>query len=227
MSPEAQEPLAIPTVGDLYHFGGHVWRVLDIQNDRALLLSEYIIEARHYHDWDSIRQEVWQGGLGLTWEISDIRWYLNNEFLNNTFTASERNRIAQTNIKNNDNPWWTDWMVGGPDTQDRIFLLSIEEVVRYFGDSGQIAFPLRDANEHRPIDDQFNSNRTAYALPIGLQTLDWGYIPSDSSFIWWLRSPGFVDGPAFVCFEGLLYVSGDNGLDLAKGVRPALWLNLE
>lgn len=30
-------------------FGGYNWRVLDIQNNRALIMTEYIIEQRAYH----------------------------------------------------------------------------------------------------------------------------------------------------------------------------------
>ena len=52
----------------------------------------------------------------------------------NTFTDEERSRILPRDVHNTDNGWF--WIRGGNDTVDYIFLLSIEEVVRYFGDSG-------------------------------------------------------------------------------------------
>ena len=36
--------------GDRIAFGRYEWRVLDIQNDVALIISEDIIEKRPYHD---------------------------------------------------------------------------------------------------------------------------------------------------------------------------------
>ena len=36
-------------VGDKIVFGNHDWRVLDIKTDRALIITERIIEQRPYH----------------------------------------------------------------------------------------------------------------------------------------------------------------------------------
>jgi hypothetical protein len=86
----------------------------------------------------------------------------------------------------------------GNDTDDYIFLLSLEEVVRYFGDSGQLA---NGPSENRnAIDDQYNEARIAY----------------DFGGWWWLRSPGGGD----------IGVSGTRVDDDYHGVRPALWINL-
>ena len=46
-------------VGDIVTFGSYDWRVLDIQNDTALMVTQCIIEQRPYHDaykditWDA------------------------------------------------------------------------------------------------------------------------------------------------------------------------------
>ena len=37
-------------IGDIIQFGGHDWRVLDVRDGKALLLSDKIIEKRPYHD---------------------------------------------------------------------------------------------------------------------------------------------------------------------------------
>jgi len=39
-------------VGDIYHFGPYDWRVLGVQEDKALLITEGIIEERAYNEED-------------------------------------------------------------------------------------------------------------------------------------------------------------------------------
>jgi hypothetical protein len=57
-------------VGDVIEFGGYEWRVLDVQDGKALLLSEHVLEYRPFHD-----ERVW-----ITWEDCDLRTYLNSKF---------------------------------------------------------------------------------------------------------------------------------------------------
>ena len=117
------EPRVIETptanVGDIVEFGETQWRILDVQNGRALLLREYLLELIPYHNTFA----------DVTWETSDIRQWLNNEFYNG-FTSDEQAKIAETNIINNDNP--LHGTPGGNDTIDKIFLLSLDEVTKYF-----------------------------------------------------------------------------------------------
>ena len=187
---------------NIIEFGNYNWRVLDVQDSYALIITENIIESRLYHNTVEV----------VTWETSDIRAYLNGEFLN-SFSEECRARIRETNVVNNNNPWFgTD---GGNDTIDRIFLLSLEEVVRYFGDSGQ----LQNRPHRNPwwIDDRYNSARAARDTS-GLAS--W----------WWLRTPGDLDNATRIASRGRVAVGSYavradwNGLG---GVRPALWLRLE
>lgn len=99
--------------------------MLGKQEGRALILSEKVIEKRGYHSQET----------EITWETCDLRKYLNNEFYN-SFSDSDREHIIEVVNNNNDNPWYG--TSGGKPTTDRIFLLSIEEVVKYFGNSGML-----------------------------------------------------------------------------------------
>ena len=95
------------------------------RGDRTLLITEYIIEQRSYND---VYKET-------TWADCSIRRYLNGEFYDR-FTENDKLRICSVINKNPANPWYKTG--GGANTQDRIFLLSMEEIVcRYFGDSSQ------------------------------------------------------------------------------------------
>jgi hypothetical protein len=187
--------------GKLVEFGGYEWRVLEVNDGKALLLSEYIIEVRPYH-----RRGNWPDGI--TWEQCDLRAYLNSEFLNN-FSERDRARIAETYVINNDNPWYG--TEGGNDTTDKIFLLSIEEVVQYFGGSGQLA--NGNPNSTREIRDEYNAARIAHNN-------------NGVTLYWRLRSPGGKsDNAAIVDIGGNIGVDGHRVYGIG-GVRPALWLNL-
>ena len=197
-------PVQAPTnvrVGEIIRFGAHYWRVLEVRGNQALLLSEYVLFNRHYHHTVE----------AVTWETGDIRRYLNDDFFNR-FSPQDRARIASTTVVSDDNQWFN--TPGGNDTEDRIFLLNIEEVVRFFGDSGQLANPPTGAWS---IIDEFSEARIARDLN-GLAS--W----------WWLRSPGYFPSyAALVGFSGDLSMSGpfvfwEGG---GVGVRPALWLYLD
>ena len=118
---EEPEAELIISVGDVIRFGPYDWRVLDMQGDRKFLLSEHVLFYRPYH----------RTTTNISWEQSDIRSYLNTTFLN-SFNSQDQARIAFTNVVNGNNPRYG--TAGGNNTTDRIFLLSIEEVWRYFGD---------------------------------------------------------------------------------------------
>jgi serine/threonine protein kinase len=102
-------------------FGKYTWWVMDIQDGRALLLSEEIVEQRAYHDTYG----------PITWEDSDIRTYLNGLFLQ-SFTQEEQDAIVEVSNQNGYNQWYDRPVENA--TTDKIFLLSMEEAFDYFAD---------------------------------------------------------------------------------------------
>jgi hypothetical protein len=236
-------PTVTYNVNDIVDFGGYEWRVLEVSGGKALLLSEYVLEHRayngEYHNGEYHENMTLEEleALATTWADCDLRAYLNGEFLN-SFSQSDRERIAETRNDNQDNQWFyaeamasgDNWWIqyaprGGADTSDRIFLLSLEEVAKYFGDSGQLR--NRPNNDIYWIDDQYNEARVARCLsscPYDDYHSDGGY---GSASWWWLRSPGsYSIGAANVYFDGNINVGGDVINGWSAGVRPALWLNL-
>jgi len=206
--PGVQAP---PGVGDIIQFGEWDWRVLDIQNDRALIITKNVIERRPYNV--DFAEDV-------TWETSSLREYLNGTFLQR-FTEEELGRIVEAEINNPDNLWYG--TSGGESTIDKVFLLSLEEADRYFGDSGDYR------NRRRMV---YDSNLKSWA-PINYgfaftNTYDSDRTAKYDSHIseWWLRSPGRASfRAANVNTGGEVIVSGKAAISVA-GVRPALWLNL-
>jgi serine/threonine protein kinase len=214
-------------VGDIIPFGMHDWRVLDIDGNYALILTDMIISSRAYNYPQS----------NVTWATSGIRQYLNNEFYNN-FSTADRTRIRETYVINNDNPWTFSMLgrpnqtLGGDNTIDKIFLLSLEELTLYFGDSELLELGKNESNrdgsitylyswgilgqtlQHTPEDNEIRQRRIAYSYD---GTVSW----------WWLRSPGSHSGSAAHVIGSHIQVHGNMGVSMSGGVRPALWLNLE
>ncbi|MDK2866529.1 MAG: hypothetical protein PWP38_844 [Clostridiales bacterium] len=200
-------------IGSSLSFGGYNWRVLDIQNNTALIITEDIIEQRAYHD----------AYKDITWAECALRKYLNGEFYDK-FTATDKSRIIPVLNKNPDNQWYGS--KGGADTQDSVFLLSIEEAVcKYFSDSSSKLYN-RGKNQRYWFErkDENNSKRIA-RLEANKGGIWW----------WWLRSPGRVNVKAvYIHGDGNIGIQGNNILKgnisdgkCTGGVRPALWLRLE
>ena len=106
-------------VGNQVDFGNYKWTVLAQENGKALLITTDCVEEREYNEeYESI-----------TWENCTLRKYLNNEFYNK-FNEEEKSLIVKTKVINNDNSVYG--TAGGNDTEDNIFLLSIDEANKYF-----------------------------------------------------------------------------------------------
>ncbi|MDR2586789.1 MAG: DUF6273 domain-containing protein [Coriobacteriales bacterium] len=124
----AERALENPSVGDTVYFADIYWWVLDVQDGRALLISQDILEERAYND--KLTE--------VTWETCSLRAYLNGEFLNIRFSEEEQARIALSTVASKDNPEYE--TPGGSVTEDKVFLLSIDEAKRYFAsDSDRVA----------------------------------------------------------------------------------------
>lgn len=186
----------------LIPFGPYQWRVLAVQADRALLITEEIIELRWYHS-DFVE---------ITWADCALRQYL-NDVIYPRLSQSEQAQVLTVTNRNSDNPWFR--TNAGPESADKLFLLSLEEVCEYFGNSSAQLQTKGDQTWF--IADSHNSNRMARY---------------ENDFHWWrLRSPGYYGRTAAsVSRDGNVYVRGNGVYGRPKdggGLRPALWLKLE
>jgi hypothetical protein len=108
--------------GILMQMSGYLWRILEVRDGKALVISEDVLEHRAYHT------EI----INITWANCNLRMYLNNDFYN-TLSSDTKMRISETQVVNNDNPDYG--TPGGANTTDKLFLLSTEEVQTYFPDN--------------------------------------------------------------------------------------------
>jgi len=193
-------------VNFIAHYGGEfkddiAWRVLAVEDDRVLVIAASIIEFRPYNT----------KYVDITWDQSTLRHWLNDSFYDGLPT-SMRNHALTTPLTNCNNP--SRGTPGGSDTEDKVFLLSLDEAQEYFTSDkdrqagiGLSAETIKIINERYRIDLEKDARKRGGGF-------------------WWLRSPGyFAYFAAVVTTEGGV---GSDGLDvdMGYGVRPALWLSL-
>lgn len=178
------------------------WLVLKREKDRALLISRYALNAKPYNVTLT----------DTTWAECSLRGWLNGsgtgDFPQEAFTAEERERILQTPVSADKNPYFS--TNPGKPTKDKVFLLSIPEAYELFSSE--------EARRCAPTD---------YAKSQGMYTNNDYKADGRPSCWWWLRSPGYnSDDAACVLSDGSVNEYGNIVGDATVGVRPALWINL-
>ncbi len=182
-------------VGECFEFGRYpqgpngevepiIWRVLRRDADHLLVIADQVLDCKRYNE------ELCE----VTWEACALRIWLNSAFVSQAFDEQERKCILKISIVNN----------AGPNTEDLVSLLSVDEVKRLFAnDASRRAKP------------------TESAIKNGVWTYDNGCC------WWWLRSSG-INGyyAAYVGTDGVISVNGIDVTHDDHAVRPALRIAL-
>ena len=105
------------------------WIVLSEDDGRVLLISRYILDYQPYNT------EM----TDVTWETCSLRAWLNDDFINAAFDASEQEKILTVTVSTPDyvSPYGVS--DGGNDTEDKVFLLSCEEADTLFANDEERA----------------------------------------------------------------------------------------
>ena len=194
-----EEPSEVITFGR-YEQGKGVepieWLVLERIKDgpktRMLLLSLYGLELRPFNRFE----------FKTTWETSPLRQWLNEDFLQTAFDPDEIRAICTTHVVPDIPPKGERSGDPGNDTQDRIFLLSISEVLRYL--------PYQAARLCKPPKALIEP-REAYG---------------EDYCSWWLRSPGLAPYQAAnITAQAQVYKSTSIS-NKYTAVRPAIWIEM-
>ena len=146
----------------------------------------------------------WYGERGPETELFYLhaRYWCNEVFYKEAFSAEEQERILLSDLTNHDNPVYG--TTGGPDTQDYVFFLSCEEIMTYL-----------------PTPEDRIAYFTTYAdnLPVEYGGRDVYY---------WLRTPGVYRINAMYVvgeYGSVTYYGSDVGHNMV-GYRPAMWITI-
>ena len=189
--PQRADPSAVPEPVE--------WLVLAADGETAVLISRHALAAKAFEE----HVAGW-----MAWEACSLRRWLNGEFLQAVFSEEERARLKTVTVTAE----FTDYadVSPGGDTRDRVFLLDLDETLRYFpAREARICFPTERA-----------AAEGAYAAK------------ENGAASWWLRSPGAlnnygmtVDGDGSIDTDGVWYEGG--GMPGRRpAVRPAVVLSI-
>lgn len=174
------------------------WYILDETQTSLLLISKYSLDANIFNHTEY-----------TTWENSQMRQFLNTYFYDNAFCEAEKARIILSPIETLPNTVYasTDQ---GPRTQDFVFLLSVQEVEKYFFPRVALATGFARLGHKRIIGDKWAG---AYTSPVTGATC------------WRLRTMG-IDNlhVTNVREDGTISYSGDVLFAPHYAIRPCIWI---
>ena len=184
------------------------WRILKQTGDKAVLLADRMPDTCPFNDKYT----------DTSWSDCLLRRWLNNEFMNRAFTEKEIDAIEVTDVKNDANYYFGTHC--GPDTQDRLFVLSESEAF-----SSPLATEYGFSNSDSGNDPARRFRSTLYAKCRGAW---WSPVKGflGVSF-WFMRSIGYTKANVvYVGESGDTYNRGIVVTCNDAAVLPALTLNL-
>lgn len=231
-------PIPDAQIGDIVYFGEYeqnnlsyngkeeiAWYVLDKTDDTMTLLSVKILDGRPYSSTLAY----------TTWEDSDLRKWLNNEFYDNAFSDTEREQIVSVLLEN----------IDGQNTEDYVYLLSFNEFLSYFGvdltelDSLDTSTTenanLKCLRCHENLDSRIYAEVTEAALANGLWSwteettkqfkeitkLDFSCANGKGS--WWLRTSSANDSAHTI--EAMGGIEATQYVNAIYGIRPVIQIH--
>lgn len=200
------------------------WRVLDKKGSKLLLITEDCIDWEFFDGAAHIFGPV----PDTSWGTSSIRQYLNGEIYDLCFTDSEKAVIVESAVETVPNFHYGS---GSSEiTLDKLFLLSVEDVDKYFA-----------IDTWEPLEDRVDISGGWAYLDLGndraqaeLKCID-KYLYAEDELIleknphnWWLRTAGESEkSVAIVCEDGCYIDIGGYTCDSEEvGVRPAMWIDI-
>ena len=186
------------------------WIVLDKDGSKRLLISKYVLLSLPYMN---LSPDV----TSVTWGTSFVRSWLNKEFVEYTFDAGERRFLLRMLVTADQNPNYP--ADNGMDTMDRVFLLSIPEVLKYFpADEDRLCYATQFAIENGAYQSSIGKASWWWLRTMGIpsQVLDTDEIAAYSD----IRAAG-------VGTSGEIIEIGHEVYNYGYGVRPVIWIDLD
>ncbi len=188
------------------------WRVLGRSGSELFLLSQVILDCKRYHA-EFVR---------VTWRDCDVRQWLNDEFYHAAFDATEKGLITTTRCTDNGE--------GSPDTEDKVFLLSVAEVKEATDTLGK-DFRRAIGTEFAKVKKADRCRLYVYDKSVSEDYLTVNGAKHGCSW-WWLRNQGRLEDQGNDASRAVFVGARASIRHYARvnrtgyGVRPALRLDL-
>ena len=188
----------------------------DEKDQKALLISKYVIENKCYNEY--MEKE-------LSWNQCTLRNFLNTTFFDTAFANNEKEKIVEIENKNNchfDDPpmtrtYGTEYEKS---VKDKIFILSYEEIEKYFGEDFALFDDMACTSQSFPT--KYANNIENNGIRINCIAKE---VNKCEPCFYWVRDIGRVVEFASICdAEGRVFTYGELVNSHNIGVRPALWV---
>lgn len=177
------------------------WIILEKNENKALLLAKKGLEVKAFDD---------KSDSTVTWADCSLRKWMNDKLYASIFSVEEKKYVLSTTLSTASNVTYR--TSGGKKTKDKLFILSLEELRKYY---------------NKAIDKE-DSRRTVYLTKYAFAHGGKTYI-TDGQYkdrgYWWLRNMG-QDGQyaCYVSYDGTISTSGAAVFSTEYAVRPAVWI---
>lgn len=194
------------------------WIILDIKDDKALLLSKYALDCRPYE-----KENI----FSFVWESCFLRSWLNQVFYNSAFDQLEKGKIiARVTSSGN--------MTSGEKIRDNVFLLTVEDVIKYFkmkpyrnsycSDLASGCIPTEYAIKQGAAVFDVTEEELLDLKECGCTHISLG---DTVGLAWWIQTPKESNNARYVLFDGFLDNDAYNDYFWEAAVRPAIWVSLK
>ena len=187
------------------------WQILTEEDGKALIVSDLVLDAKEFYHESQTNQFYHKNEFGYdtgrgyanSYELSDIRRWLNAQFAETAIPLSQRGVWSITNVDNSVESTGVSSNTYANDcgtTEDVFFLLSVQELKTYI-----------------PNENDRMASASDYAYCQGIS----------SGSYYWLRSPSNYEGnTTFAQSMNYSSINRSTVTVTTNGVRPACWINL-
>ena len=180
------------------------WMIVMRSDNNMLLLSKYALEFRPFQKY----------GDTVNWELSDVREWLNNDFLMTAFSDVEAEMILEVEIPVEPVDGKSGSGSESRTTTDKLLLLSLDEAEKYLMWNAKLA------------NGEFTPQAvTSFYLMNGKQMKDVDDMPS-----WWTRTVKKNENGEYVaeciCLTAVGYHHTEPVNSTEVAVRPAMWVHM-
>ena len=180
------------------------WKVLQNNGSTLFVAADKGLDCKNYNEKYT----------SVTWENCTLRNWMNNDFYSTAFSGGEQGAIVEQTVVNKDNPVYG--TEGGNDTRDKVFSLSIDEVL-------SPDYGFCEDYDTDSVSRRVKASDYAHAMGAYIDTS--AFYRGNS--LWRLRSPGSsTDYAADVIDSGYVNRIGGCVNTVNSACVPALHINI-